>query len=176
MLYAWPGFCFFCPPILIFLYIYILFSVFYQLLVRKREPGTFLMLLPSSSLQVLWQFSCTPVTYATISLYAPHIHSLCSLLLEVPSDCFRPLLHPASDQKQARNKWVDLFLPRVRHDGDLFKTLRIESYLTPHLILLGNDTIWGLLSWFSFLSLSILLTWDYRHVYVAVIGVSRHLQ
>lgn len=80
-----------------------------------------------------------PVIYASISLYTPHTHSLCSLLLEVPSDCASgPLLHPASDQKQTRNNWVDLFLPRVRQDP---KMLRIQSYLIPHLILTGNDTI-----------------------------------
>lgn len=105
------------------------------------------MLLPSSSLQVLWQFSCTPVTYASISPHTPHTHSLCSLLLKVPPDCASgPLLHPASDQKQTRNYWVDLCLPRVSGDVYLLKTLGIQSYLIPHLILLGNDMIWGLLS------------------------------
>lgn len=38
---------------------------------RSTKEGTkyFLMLLPSSSLQVLWQFSSIPVVYASIRLY-----------------------------------------------------------------------------------------------------------
>lgn len=158
VLYAWPGFSSFCPPILIFLHIFILFSVFYQLLVRKREPGTFLMLLPSSSLQVLWQFSCTPVTHASISLYIHHPPTVCALfayrflqtVLQAPSSSS---LRPQTNQKQLSGFVLTLCLPYhgVRQDVYLFKILGVQSYLILHLILLGNDTIWGLHSWFSFL-------------------------
>lgn len=53
--------------------------------------------------------------------------------------CFRP---PSSSslRSKTRNNWVHLFLPRARQDP---KTPGVQSYLIPHLILLGNDTILG---------------------------------